>query len=84
MSIVGQPRDLPQPQLPVEEADSLVVESVLDTLPVDSGRAQLETMCSYLTTLSLAVGQDAEPVLDHLLEKGGIPGLSGSPNGKSL
>ncbi len=69
MAVVGEPRDLPQPQLAAQEAHCLVVESVLDGAPVDLGVAHNEAPLVDATGLALAVGEDVEVGSEDPLEE---------------
>ena len=73
VAIVGQSRDLPQPQLAFEEAHRLVVQSVLDRAAVELRAAEHEASLVDATGLALAIGEDVEAGGEELLEQLGAP-----------
>ena len=73
MSVVAQARDLPQPQLALEETHRLIMQVVTQPMAVELRSAAHEAPLMDATALALAIGEDVEPVLDHLVEQLGTP-----------
>jgi len=72
VSTLGQARHLAQPQLSLQEADRLVVQSVFDLATVKLGRVHDKARLSDAAGLAFAVGQDVE-VGQQLGEELGAP-----------
>ncbi len=69
MAALAQARDLPQAQLPFQEAHRLVMQIVCHPTPIELGAAAYEAPLVDEPTLAFAVGEDIEALFDHAAEQ---------------
>ncbi len=81
LAVVREARDLPQPELAAEEQDALVGQPVGHLAAVEHCRVILEARAGHVAEAPLAVGQDVEAVVDHLLEQFGAPAAAVEDDG---
>ncbi len=66
VAILGQPRYLPQVELPLQQPDLPIVQEVLDGPAIQRGCTDDKPLLRDGTDLALTVGQDIELVRNHL------------------
>src|SRR5262249_61768215 len=69
VAAVAQARDLAQAQPALEEAHGFVVQKIVHPAAVELGAAANEPALIDATTVTLAIGQHIEAVLDHRREQ---------------
>src|SRR5437016_1240355 len=83
MAVVAQARDLPQAQLPLEEAHRLIMQLIAHPASVELGAAMDEAPLVDETTLALAISEDIEAVLDHRVEQLRAPPTAVEDDGRA-
>jgi hypothetical protein len=61
----AQACDLPQAQLPFQEACRLIMQTVTDPVPIELGAAASEASFTDQAALALAIGEEIEALRDH-------------------